>query len=426
MKLTGLKKLRKKRYLMVIIPVVLITVFLLSLQVKSGASSVATYIAQRDEFVIDITERGELDAASKVTINVPDRVWGNVRITQLAEDGSIVEKDGFLVQFDTSEAERRVTDRQNDLDNANADLSSTKAQIESRMKELESAFKTQEFTYEQSKLRFEMMKYEAEAKKREEELNFKKQELALKQAEEKIESQKIIDNADLQKAEVKVKQAEMRFKEATDQFNALTVKAPKDGLVVLQEIYNWSTQSRDKVKVGDTPHRGMPLASIPDLSIMLAKTQVNEVDISRVEAGQQVVITLDALPGPSFYGVITNIATLARRDEGSDVKVFDVEVTIDGQDKRLKPGMTAQCTLITGRIPDQLYVPLDSVFEHEDTTVVYVKNGGFEQRVVTVGKKNNDYIIIEDGLDAGEEVALRDPTIPLEDIGEGEAVASAE
>ncbi|MFC1573655.1 efflux RND transporter periplasmic adaptor subunit [Candidatus Latescibacterota bacterium] len=426
MKIPGIKLLKNKRVLLVLIPVIAVTIFLLSLQLKSSASSVATYTVHSDEFIIDIRESGELNAASQVTVNVPDRVWGNVRITKLAEDGSMVEKDGFLVQFDTSELDGRVTDRKNDLDNANADHSSTMARIESQMKQLESALKTQEYSYEQSKLRYEMMKYEAEAKKREEELNFKKQELSLEQAKEKIDSQIIIDKADVAKADVRVKQAETRYKEAQDQLEALTVTSPKAGLVVLQEIYNWSTRTSEKVKVGDQPHRGMSLVSIPDLSLMLTKTKINEVDISRIEVGQEVVVTLDALPGPTFYGAVTSVATLAHRDEGSDVKVFDVEVTLDSNDERLKPGMTTQCTIITGRIPEKLFVPLDSVFEKEDTTVVYVKDGGFKQRVVKVGKKNNDYIIIEDGLDENEEVALRDPTIPLEDLGTGEAVATSD
>jgi RND family efflux transporter MFP subunit len=366
-----------------------------------------------------------MEAKSSVTVSVPDRVYGDVRIVKVVDDGAMVKEGDFLVQFDTSEAENYLTDRQNDLDNAVADLASTKASIESNMKQLESSYKTQQYSYEQSKLRYEQMKYEAEAKRREQELNFKKAEIALKQAEEKIESQKIIDQANIAKAEVRVKQAEMRYKQAKERLDALTLRSPKAGLVVLQEIYNWSTRTRDKVKVGDTPHRGMVLVSIPDLSVMLVKAQVNEVDISRVELGQRAVITLDALPGPTFYGTVTNIATLAHRDEGSDVKVFDVEIIIDENDPRLKPGMTAQCTIVTGRISDVLYVPLESVFEKEDTTVVYVKDSGFRQRPVKVGRKNSDFIIIEDGLKEREEVALRDPTIPLENLGVGEKSASS-
>ena len=425
MKILHIRIPGKKRTLFLLIPLVILILFVLSLQVKSGDSDVTTYTIHRDEFIIDIRERGELDAATQEIISVPNRVHGSVRITKLAEDGSMVKEGDLILQFDTSEAENSVIERLNELEDAKTQLASTKASIESNMKQLDSAYKIQQYSYEQSKLRFEMMKYEAEAIRRNEELNFKKVEIALERAEERIESQKIIDNADLSQAEVRVKQAEMRYNEAVDQLNALILRAPKVGLVVLEEIYNWSTRSRDKVKVGDQPHQGMPLMSIPDLSVMLAKTQVNEIDVNRVEAGQKVVITIDALPGQTFYGVVTNVATLARRDEGSEVKVFDVEVTIDDNDVQLKPGMSAQCTIITGRINDQLFVPLNSVFEKEDTTLVYVKNGGFEKRYVRMGKKNRDYIIIEDGLEENEVVALRDPTIPLEELGTNETTASA-
>ncbi len=417
-------KLLNKRFLLLLIFVFLITAILFGLQMREGATNISTYTTQRGEFITDIRSRGELEAPKRITISTPDNVHRGTRITRIISDGTDIEKGDFLVQFDTSEAENRVTDRFNELENTKTELASTQAKIESNMKQLESAYKIQLYSYEQSKLRYEMMKYEAVIKRRDEELNFKKAEIALERAKEKIESQKIINRTDLSKAEVKVKQAEMRYNEAVDQLNALTIKSPKTGLVVLQEIFNWSTRSSDKVKVGDQPRRGMLLVSIPDLTVMIAKTKVNEVDINRVEVGQKVIITLDAMLGPTFYGVVTNVATLAHRDEGTDVKVFDVEVTLDDNDKLLKPGMTAQCTIITGRIPDQLFVPLDSVFKKENTTVVYVKDGDFKQRVVKVGKKNSDYIIIENGLEEGEEVALRDPTVSLDDIGTGESIAS--
>lgn len=407
------------------IPVIILAVALLGLKLTGRISDATTYTVQRDEFIIDIRVRGEIDAASQTTISVPNRIYGNVRITYLIEDGSMVEAEGLLVQFDTSEAENRVTERSNELENAKALLASTMARIESSMKQLESAYQTQKYSYEQAKLRYEMMKYEAEAKRREEELNFKKSEIALERAKEKIESQKIIDKTEISKAEVRLRQAKMRYNEAMEQLNALTIKSPKAGLAVLQEIYDWSTQSRDKVKVGDQPRRGMVIMSIPDLSVMLAKMQVNEVDINRVALGQEVVITIDALPGQAYYGIITNVASLARRQEGSEVKVFDVECIIDDNNEKLKPGMNAQCMIITGRIPDQLYIPLECIFEKEGTTIVYVKERRFEQRPVKLGKMNSDYVVIEEGLTGGEEIALRDPTIPLEELGIEEPVTSA-
>ena len=395
--------------------VVIVAIGVLIVMLGGGTPGIATYRAENGEFIIDIRESGELKAAKATSVGVPRNVWGGTRIVRIVEDGAMVKEGDFLVQFDTSEFENRLQERQNALENAKAELASHSASIESNRKQMENDFLIQQYTYEQAKLKYQQMKYEAAARQREMELDFKKSELSLKQAEEKLESQKIIDEANVSKAELRVKQADIRYKEAQDQYNALTLTAPKNGMVVLQQI--WGPNGREKVKVGSTPYRGMELVSIPDLSVMQVTTQINEIDISRVEVGQQVVITLDALEGPTFYGTVTNVATLARTERDSDVKVFDVGVTIDGEDERLKPGMTAQCKIITDKIDSVLYVPLEAVYEKEDTTVVYVKNGGFDRRPVKIGSKNSDYIIIDDGLSAGEEVALHDPTVPLEDLG---------
>ncbi len=414
-KLPDKSVLKKKRVISGILVAIAAIVLLLTFGITKGTPNIATYQTEAGEFIVDITEKGELKAAISSSVSVPPRIWGNTRIIRIVEDGVMVKKDDFLVQFDTSEFDKRVLDRTNELDNARADLESLKASIDSQRKEQENQLLIQEYSFQQAKLRHEQMKYEAAARQREMELEFKKAELNLKQAKEKIEAQKIIDDANIKKTELKVKQAEMNLKEAEDQRNALTLIAPKSGMAVIQ--YTRGSSGREKFKIGSTPWRGQEIVSIPDLSSMQVKTQVNEIDISRIEKGQQVVITLDAIEGPTFYGTVTSVAKLARTEMGSDAKIFDIEVTIDGEDERLKPGMTAQCKIVTERVNDVLYVPIEAVFDKEDTTVVYVKKGGFEERVVKVGKKNNDYIVIMDGIEPGEEVALRDPTLPLEDLG---------
>lgn len=260
------------------------------------------------------------------------------------------------------------------------------------------------------------MQFEAEAKKQEYQLNMKKAEVALEQAKEKMTSQIIIDRATLQKAELNVKQAEAEVQEAQQALKNLTMTAPIGGLVVYQEIFSGSGMK--KVQIGDTPWPGFAVMSIPDLSIMQAKTVVNEAVINQIEKDQNVVITVDALEGKAYYGKLTRVAALARRERSTNVKVFDVEVTLDSTDGQLRPGMTCNCRVITGRIQDALYVPLQSVFQKEDTTVVYVHGAGVPRmHMVKVGAKSNDFIVIEEGLEEGDRVCLRDPTIPLDEIG---------
>lgn len=376
---------------------------------------VATFKVTRGEFVIDISQSGELDATRFVSISQNPRRWDQVRILNMVLDGTIVKEGDFLIQFDTTNAEKEVTDRTNEFEQAKADLASTKASIESNVKQLENAYQSQQYDFESNKLTYELAKFEADIRRREMELTFKKSELSLEQAKQKIESQKIIDKATLGRSELRVKQAERRFADAQTALKDLTMRAPKSGLVVLREIYG--PTGRQKVKVGDSPYPGQELITIPDLSEMKVKTKVNEVDISRVKRGQPVVVALDALPGPLYTGKVSSIATLAHREGDSEVKVFDIEVLIEGSHKEIKPGMTAQCKVVTGKIPNVIYVPLESVFDKGDTTVVYVKKRGFERRPVKIGSKNSDYVIIASGLKAGEQVALRDPTTRLEDIG---------
>ncbi len=415
MQLPGFMK-RKKWYLVTgITALVLVAAGVVFLKVAKSDPKVATYKVTRGEFIIDISQPGELDATRAVSVTVPSRRYGNTRIMNMVADGTIVKEGDFLIQFDTADAAKEVEDRKNELEQAKADLASSKASIESNMKQLDNAFKSQQYDFESNKLTYELAKFEADIKRREMELTFKKSELSLEQAKQKIESQKIIDKATLSRAELRVRQADLRYNDAKKGLEQLTMRSPKSGLVVLREI--WGPSGRQKVKIGDTPWSGQELISIPDLSEMKVKSKVNEVDISRIKKGQPVVITLDALHGPIFTGKVTSVATLARREGDSEVKVFDVEVTIDGTHAELKPGMTAQAKIVTGKIPNMVSVPLEAVMDKGDTTIVYVKKRGWDRRPVKLGSKNSDYVIIEKGLEPGEEVALRDPTAKLEDLG---------
>jgi RND family efflux transporter MFP subunit len=394
-----------------------VTVFLLIIvlwNISSSSEEVASAEVQKGEFIVSIKAKGELKALKSQSVGVPRSVSSDVQIVQMAPEGGVVKAGDFLVQFDPAQARQKLEEKRNARDNALAELESQKATIASTMAQLESALLTQRYSHEQAKLRFEQMKFEADAKRREQEINLRKAELALKQAEEKIEAQRKIDQANLHKARLQVERANLEQKEAEDELQALTLLAPIDGLVVHKEI--WGPSGIAKVKVGDTPWRGQELVEIPDLSVMQVKTSVNEVDVSRVAKGQQVRIKLDALPEPDFYGTVSQIATLASRKRNSNVKEFEIMVLIDGSDPRLKPGMSASVEIITDHMAEAIYAPLESVFEHEGKTVTYPA-GSTKPVPVEVGPKNSDFIVITSGLKPGQKVSLRDPTLPLEQIG---------
>ncbi len=422
------KKFRQlDRKLQAAVAIGLLLLVFLIYQIVPRSVRVASVPAVKGEFIVDLNTRGEVDALNSTSVSVPGgmRRRMSLQIVDMAPEGTVVRKGDFLFQLDRSEAQQRVDEETDNLANARAELESERANIASGMAQLQSDLEREKYSHEQAKLNLKMMEYEAEIKKQEYSLLMKKAEVALAQAEEKIKSQKIIDRATLMKAQLKVRQAEAELKEATTAFDALTVTSPIDGLVVYQEI--WSGSGMKKIQVGDSPFWGMPLIKIPDLSVMQAKTVVNEVEISGLRAGQNAVITVDALEGATYYGKITRVASLARRERKTNAKVFDVEVTVDSTDGRLRPGMTCECRLITGRIPSSVYIPIQSVYQKEDTTVVYVMGAhGPKKRKVKVGARSSNYVVVEKGLEAEERVCLRDPTVPLETIGKEGAVAAQE
>ncbi len=413
-----LKKLStvKKRTWLIIGGGVLVLILLL-LFILPKSVDIATAEVQKGEFIIQLGVRGEIDALISTSVSVArmNRRM-SLQIVDMVPEGNMVKKGDFLIQLDTSEGEQAVTNAEDAVANAEAALESEKASIASSMAQLESSLESEEYSYQQSELSLKSMQFEAEVKKQEAELNMKKAEVSLAQAKERINQQKIIDQTAIRKAQLNVNQAKINLEEAKQALEKLTLTAPIDGMVVYEEIF--STSGRKKVAIGDTPFPGMPIIKIPDLSIMIVNATIKEADINKIEKGQNVIATVEALEGKSYYGKLTRVAALAVRDESTNTKVFDIEATLDSTMGELRPGMTCDMTIITGRIEDVLSVPLQSVFQKEDTTVVYVMGArGPSVREVKVGTQSSNFIVVEEGLSAGELVCLRDPTVPLQEIG---------
>jgi len=128
--------------------------------------------------------------------------------------------------------------------------------------------------------------------------------------------------------------------------------------------------------------------------------------------GQPCTITLEAYPDTSFGGHLATIGNLARpKYHSTGPNVFDISVELDQKDVRFRPGMLAKVTIMVDVLEDEIFVPIEAVFDKDGRTVVYVKRGSsFQENEVEVGKRNDTHVIIRSGLGGDEEVALLDPT----------------
>jgi cobalt-zinc-cadmium efflux system membrane fusion protein len=128
---------------------------------------------------------------------------------------------------------------------------------------------------------------------------------------------------------------------------------------------------------------------------------------------QTATAQLDAIADRQFSGHIERIGTLASTDFSGGwpfPRNFDLEVALDQTDPRLKPGMAVQLTVVVGRVPDAITLPVQASFQRSGQTVAYVWAGSrFQERVIEVGRRSGDRILVEKGLRPGDRVALKDP-----------------
>jgi|Deesub1362A_J573_1020465.scaffolds.fasta_scaffold00801_24 HlyD family secretion protein len=212
--------------------------------------------------------------------------------------------------------------------------------------------------------------------------------------------------AELEKARNELNVSRVRLAQAEKELENTTIRAPFGGIAILYETFR-NGQKR-KPRVGDVVFQNQPLLYLPDISSMIVKTRVRERDLYKVSTNQEVDIKIDAYPDISFKGVVTSIGVLAERSGGE--KYFQVNISVKGNDPRLRPGMTARVSIMTDRVIGRLVIPLQAIFDEAGRKYCYVYDKrGFRKVEVTPGRQNEDLVEVISGLKEGDRVSLIKP-----------------
>jgi len=396
-----------------LIVVIAVTVALLG--PSSSVGDVMAAEAEVREFVSVVVEKGELKAARTATFSAPRlRRGGGQLILALAPEGEVIEAGDLVVQFDEASLLELVANQRRDVEEVESELTKTIAEQESQMASLQASLENQQHSFAQAELRMQAMEFESEIAQIQEEFNYKKAELALERAQEQITTQVLRNEAQLQQRQQTLDRERRELSDLEAELGAAIQHAEYPGLVIYEKT--WGPEGEGKVSVGTTAYPGQAIISIPDLTTMTVEVGISELDITRVALGQKALIRVDAYPEAVYTGEITDISPLARRSGLSQMKIFDCIVTIDGTDLSLRPGMTAQVSIITHYQPEACVIPMDAIFRQEGRTLVFVVGKGIEEVDVVLGPENGNYVVVEEGLSAGVRVALRDPFMPLEEL----------
>ncbi len=171
-----------------------------------------------------------------------------------------------------------------------------------------------------------------------------------------------------------------------------SVKAPWSGTVAVR-----------RVEVGDYVVPGQAVIELLDVSRLKVRAPAPANDVPYLRVGLPAAVRLDVYPAEVFSGTVTRLA--AELDPSA--RTLDVEVEIANQDGRLRPGMFARLEVPRRTLPAAVLVPLAAVVELEDERVVYVvEEQRAVQRRVELGMVVAEEVVIESGLDAGEQLIV--------------------
>lgn len=219
-----------------------------------------------------------------------------------------------------------------------------------------------------------------------------------------------------------------------DQANAKaasrTVTAPSSGSIVELNAKVGATVTGGMIMGESDTSGGKQCMQIADLSKMKVTVQVGEKDIAKISVGQSANVTYPAFPDIVSQGTVTAIASVANSDSnnGGGSVTFNVDILIEAPDARLKPGMTAEVSVVTEQLDDVVMVPTMALMtedgEHYYVNVATDDEGKQTRRVkVTVVTQNdNEAVVGKTQVKHDEQGNEINPNVPVTKLRDGDTL----
>ncbi|HMI65023.1 MAG TPA: efflux RND transporter periplasmic adaptor subunit [Cyclobacteriaceae bacterium] len=379
---------------------------------KESATADIMSIVKRGQFRVEIETTGELEAKNSVKILGPSslrnfQIWV-VNIISIVDEGTVVKKGDWVATLDRAEFQKKYSDKQIELEKANSKFVQTQLDTTLIMRQSRDELINLKYTVEEKKIILDQSKFEPPATIKQETINLEKAARAHEQA---IENYKIKKNQNVEKMRevgAELRKVQGDYTNMTSVLESFSVKAPEDGMVIYEK--GWDGKP---IKAGSQIQIWEPtVATLPDLTKMVSKTFVNEVDVRKVKSGQRVEVGLDAYPDKKLKGTVVTVANVGEQRPNSDSKVFEVRVELDGTDPTLRPSMTTSNKIIASVKDSTMFVSLECLHvDFDSITYVYKKDGlNVVKQEVIVGDTNANDAVITAGLQETERLYLSVPT----------------
>jgi multidrug efflux pump subunit AcrA (membrane-fusion protein) len=368
---------------------------------------------QKGQFEISAISSGELMAEKSVDIKGPEIAMGrdirffNIKIQDLLPEGTVVKEGDYIATLDRTDLNNSLKDAQDLLTTQQTTLDMKLLDTAVVLNDLRDQIKNQRFIVQEAAMTLRNSKYEPPPTIRQAEIQLDKARRNLEQQLRGYTQILTQNKTDIINQNYWINKVSRRVKDIEEVLSEFTIKAPSSGMVIYKR--EWSGNKR---KVGSMINPfDRVVATLPDLTSMLSRTYVNEIDVSKIKIGQNVNLTIDAFPKKRYNGMVSFIANVGEKLLNTDDKVFEVQIKVDGTDPELRPSMTTGNKIIVKTVNDAIYIPIECVQAGVDSIpFVYTKKG--IKQIVLLGESNEKQVLIEKGLEAGTILYLNNPENP--------------
>jgi len=365
---------------------------------------------KKADFLSEVITSGEAQSTSLKKINGPSNLrkfrLNNIKIQDLVAEGTIVKKGDYVGRLDPSSVNEQILDARLNLETAESKYTQEQLDTTLSLKQERNAIKDLRFSMEETRLELKQSIYEPPATIKKLEINLEKAERGLREKLENYKIKKRQANAKMVEVGTQVSKIKKKLDDLLTLLKSFTIFSDGNGMITYDK--NWDGS---KKKVGSEISPWNPtIASLPDLTQMESRTYANEVDIRKIKKDLPVKVGFDAFPDIEMEGIVTSVANVGEKKRGSDIKVFQVMIKLNGTNENIKPGMTTSNKILTFEKKNVLSIPLEAIFVQESITYVYKKSGfAITKNEIKIGDSNNDSVIITEGLSEGDVVYLNKP-----------------
>lgn len=357
---------------------------------------------RRGAFASEVVLSGEVEAAAGEVLTVPRLPSWQTAIKWIADEGTAVKSGDAVVELDNSALTA-------DLESKRQSAMQTIQELQQKEAEWEADLEQRELEVEKKLSELEKARLDALVPR---DLlsarGYEEKQGALRRT--KTEHDKAVDllkarrtavDAERQNLLLRIGQAEREIATAELAINALVLRAPRDGILVLRD-HPWEGR---KLQTGDPVWVGFPIAMLPDLDSLRVKAALADVDDGKIAPGMPVTVTLDGYPGVPFTGKITSISAVAQESRRASLRRhFDVFVALDKLDAaRMRPGLSARVVVRRSTEASALLVPRAALDFSGPGPRARTRSGTFKD--VTLGPCNALECVVVNGLADGDAVA---------------------